>query len=123
MAVTLEGTLGEAEAKEAMQKLENELLFVLDNADIPKALQAKMAAAGIVSCNIFSAIETEVEGLKDLSKADLGLDPKNGIGNKVTFAKLVNAWEACKVRGAKRKTKRPNKGSETCLCGFQSPPT
>ena len=23
--------------------------------------------------------------------------------NKVTFAKLVNAWEACKVRGAKRK--------------------
>ena len=104
MAITLDTPLGEEEAKAAMAKLETELVFVFDNSDVPKALQAKVAAAGVTTCSIFAAIESDIDGLRDLAKTDLGLDPKAGLANKVAFAKFVNAWETCKVRGIKRKT-------------------
>ena len=98
MAINMDGPLSEDEAKAALAKVETELIFVFDNADVPKALQAKVASAGVTTCSVFAAIETDIEGLKELAKTDLGLDPKAGIANKVAFAKLVNAWEACKVR-------------------------
>ena len=103
MAVNMDSPLGEEEAKTAMAKMDTELAFVFDNSDVPKALQAKVAAAGVTTCSVFAAIESDVDGLRDLAKTDLGLDPKAGLANKVAFAKFVNAWETCKVRGTKRK--------------------
>ena len=103
MPLALANPLSEEAATVALATLESELVFVLDNAEVPKALQAKIAAAGITSCAVFSAVESNIEGLKELVKTDLGMDPKEGIANKVAFAKISNAWEACQTRGKKRR--------------------
>lgn len=103
MAVVLTAPVAQENVADFIKKLDTELQFLLDGADVPPEVQANIAECGIVSTSIFACIEVDVKEFRDFVKTGLTIDSAGSIPNKVVTAKLINAWEASVTRGRKRR--------------------
>ena len=103
MAVTLTAPVADGDVAALVNTLTQELQFLLDGADVPSGIQAKIASCGITSSDVFAKLEDDVAGFRVFVKADLTMDPATSTHNRVATAKLINAWETAQVRGKKRK--------------------
>ena len=86
------------EEKEAMEKGSSELKFLLMNAGVEEALQAKLFHSSITTLELFAMIAEKDDELKDIVKTEFGVDPTTSLAARVQVAKLVVAHNKAKVR-------------------------
>jgi len=89
----------DAEATAAHLKLlDPDLAYLFDELQIPERVQANISHREIRQLGVFSQVEATAEAFREWLKADLGLVPASSVGDRVTVAKLAEAWEASKQR-------------------------
>lgn len=103
MALIIVDPVAAPEVQTMVSQLDSELQFLLDNSNIPKEVQAKVAASGIKDVAVFACIEADAKDFRDFVKTGLGIDPAACVPNKVLVAKMVSAWQASVARGQKRR--------------------
>jgi len=81
-----------------LSRLEPELSYLLDELEIPEEVQANLSAREIKKIGVFAKVEPTEELFREWLKADLGLNPATSVGERVTVAKMAEAWEASRQR-------------------------
>jgi len=81
-----------------LARLEPELSYLFDELEIPEAVQANVSEREIRKIGVFAKVEATEDAFREWLKVDLGLDPAEGVGERVTVAKLAEAWEAARQR-------------------------
>jgi len=81
-----------------LARLEPELSYLLDELEIPEEVQANLAAREIRKIGVFAKVEPTEDAFREWLKADLDLNPAASVGERVTVAKLAEAWEAARQR-------------------------
>ena len=102
-AITLTDPVADGEVPEMLSKLQTDFRFLLEAAEVPQALLAKLASLEVTSTEVFSKLVSSEAELKDLLRTDVGFNPTGSIPNSVACAKLCSAWETAGIRGRKRK--------------------
>jgi len=78
--------------------LDPDLAYLFDELQIPEQAQANLSAREIRKLGVFAKVEPSEDLFREWLKADLGLDPTNSIAERVSVAKLAEAWEAARQR-------------------------
>jgi len=81
-----------------LARLEPELSYLLDELEIPEDVQANLSEREIRKIGVFAKVEPTEDAFREWLKADLGLNPAASVGERVTVAKLAEAWEASRQR-------------------------
>jgi len=81
-----------------LASLDSDLAYLFDELQIPEQVQANVAAREIRKLGVFAKVEASEDLFREWLKKDLGLDPENSIGERVSVAKLAEAWEAARQR-------------------------
>jgi len=83
-----------------LARLEPDLAYLLDELEIPEEVQANLSAREIRKLGVFAKVEPSEDAFRAWLRADLGLNPGASVGERVTVAKLAEAWEAARQRAA-----------------------
>ncbi|CAK0791829.1 unnamed protein product [Prorocentrum cordatum] len=97
MAVVLAAPPDEGEIDALVAKLEADLAHLLEDCQVPKIAQTKVAKVGMISTKLFARTAGDLPGARTFI-AHLGLDASASIPNAEAAAAMVNAWEASKIR-------------------------
>jgi len=78
--------------------LDPDLAYLFDELSIPEAVQANLSAREVRKMGVFAKVEASEDSFREWLKSDLGLDPSNSVAERVSVAKLAEAWEAARQR-------------------------
>jgi len=78
--------------------LDPDLAYLFDELQISEQVQANLSAREIRKLGVFAKVEASEDMFREWLKADLGLDPAHSIAERVSVAKLAEAWEAARQR-------------------------
>jgi len=81
-----------------LAKIEPDLSYLWDELEIPENVQANLAEREIRKLGVFAKVEPTEDAFREWLRADLGLNPAASVGERVTVAKLAEAWEAARQR-------------------------
>jgi len=87
-----------AEMASRIARLEPDLSYLFDELDIPEKVQANLAERDIRKLGVFAKVEPTEEAFRNWLKEDLELNPAASAADRVTVAKLAEAWEAARQR-------------------------
>jgi len=87
-----------AETATHIARLEPGLSYLFDELDIPEKVQANLAAREIRKLGVFAKVEPTEESFRAWLRDDLELTPATSVADRVTVAKLAEAWEAARQR-------------------------
>ena len=77
------------EVDEAVAGLDADLSFLLDDNNIPTAVQAKLGKTGYRTARLLGRAGETVPELKQMLLQDLTLDPSGGTENRIVTAGLI----------------------------------
>jgi len=83
-----------------LSRLEPDLSYLFDELEIPEQVQANLSEREIRKLGVFAKVEPTEDAFRAWLRADLGLNPAASVGERVTVAKLSEAWEAARQRTA-----------------------
>jgi len=83
-----------------LARLEPDLSYLLDELEIPERVQANLSEREIRKLGVFAKVEPTEDAFRAWLRADLDLNPSASVGERVTVAKLAEAWEAARQRTA-----------------------
>ena len=86
----------------ALEKGSSELRFLLERHNVDNELQAMIYHSGILNLPVLATIASSAGELKDLVKAEFGIDSGAGLADRVRVANLLVAWENATVRSKKQ---------------------
>ncbi len=87
----------DAAQQQAIETLDSELRFILEDKGLTPELLAKIAASHVTKVSVFANIESQEDKFREWVREDLGIEPR-GVG-RVATAQLVDAWETARRRG------------------------
>ncbi len=87
----------DASQQQAIETLDSELRFILEDKGLTPELLAKVAAAHVTKVSVFANIESQEDKFREWVREDLGIEAR-GVG-RVATAQLVDAWETARRRG------------------------
>jgi len=80
--------------------LDSDLAYLFDELHIAEQVQANISAREIQKLGVFARLEPTEDLFREWLKSDLGLDPANSTAERVTVAKLSEAWDAARQRSS-----------------------
>jgi len=89
-----------AETAAHIARLEPDLSYLFDELEVPEKVQANLSAMEIRKLGVFAKVEPTEESFRTWLKDDLDLKPSGSVADRVTVAKLAEAWEAARQRAA-----------------------
>ena len=93
--------LTQEQKETAIAKANPDLRFLFDKENVDVEFQYSLYDLGVLSVKSFAVLAKDVDDLKKVLKADLGLDPEGSIRERIKAGNVVCAWEAAKARSAK----------------------
>ncbi len=87
----------DAAQQQAVESLDSELRFILEDKGLSPELMAKVALSHVTKVSVFANIESQEDKFREWVREDLGIEAR-GVG-RVATAQLVDAWEAARRRG------------------------
>ena len=105
--------LSEDQVITAMNSGASDLKWLLADCDVGNDAQAVLFHLGFTKIRVFVGLgETRAE-VKEAIKSDMGLDPAEGAGARVSIACLLSAWDAARLTATQElKAKAEHKASE-----------
>ena len=82
----------------AIKLLAPDFHFLLEDEDVPAALQAKVAESGVTTLRLFAHLADDAKEFKLCLKNDFELDPAADLPTRLNVARLTVAWEAARKR-------------------------
>ena len=81
----------------AFSKLESQLAFALDNANVDQNFQAHLATSGVTTLARFVHLAEDVPEFKKVIEKDLGLIATESMAMRLLTCDVVNAWTSAKA--------------------------
>ncbi len=80
----------------SLEKMDGELLRILEDAEVPKEVRALFGYFGILKTRSFARLEPDEQSLRDLLKKEFEIG--EGIAERITIAHVLVAWDSAKER-------------------------
>ena len=74
--------LADDAAEQAIGTMSSELVYLLESAQVPRDIIAKLGELGYTDMDTFSHMEVNPRGVRTILKDDVGLDPAGGAGHR-----------------------------------------
>jgi len=81
-----------------LSKIDPDLSYLWDELEVPVEIQANLSEREVRKLGVFAKVEPTEDAFREWLKADLGLNPAASVGERITVAKLAEAWEAARQR-------------------------
>ncbi len=79
-----------------LEKMDGELLRILEDADVPKEVRALFGHFGILKIRSFARLEPDEQATRDLLKKEFEIG--DGIAERIIIAHILVAWDSAKER-------------------------
>ncbi len=90
--------ISDVQAQAALAALEPEFLALMEAKQVPVELQALIGHLGVTRLTTFAHLEADEVKIREMMKADFGLDPSEGIRARIHMASMVETWKAARQR-------------------------
>ena len=99
----LSAPVADNQVKDALSTMGSELTYLLEAANIPEDIIAKIGSIGYTDIDTFAHMESDAKAVRIVLKDDISLDPAVSPAHRAMTARLVAAWETAGRRSAKQK--------------------
>ena len=108
MALALANPMTADEITMNLKALTTNLSYMLEKEGIVPEAQAKLASLGYTDVAVFSRMEDTAAAVREVLKADIGLDPATSPQHRAMVARVLVAWDNSKKRMETRMQEEAN---------------
>ena len=98
MALVLTNSMTADEIAMNLKILTTDLSYLLEKEGIAREVQAKLASLGYTDVAVFSRMEDTAAAVREVLKADIGLDTATSPQHRAMVARVLVAWDNSEKR-------------------------
>ncbi len=88
----------EEQQRNGVTSLEPEFLALLEAKQVPIEVRGLLGHLGVTRLTTYAHLEAEETRVRDMLRADLGLDSADGMQSRIIIASMVEAWKTARQR-------------------------